>query len=140
MQNGLENGIGPNKNSVDKNGQPTCYGNMMKDGESNGRNFFYPETFTYAQWRVKTKLKDETIDEYRLFNNLMSSMPMAFNLFHPLMMLHVQNPAAVDKMLQNAFPDLPIYKIKEIGLEYIPTPIEHYINDHFLQKQKITIY
>jgi len=129
-QNGLEMGIGPNKNSVDrKTGLPTYYGNMIKDGESNGRNFHFPETFAYAQWRVHTKLKDETIDEYRLYNNLMSSMPMAFNLFHPLMMLHVQHPAAVNRMIQNAFPNFPISKIKEIGIEFIPTPIEHYTND-----------
>ena len=141
VQNGLEMGIGPNKNSVDRRtGLPTYYGNIIKDGESNGRNFFYPETFEYAKWRVKTKLKDETIDEYRLFNNLMSSMPMAFNLFHPLMMLHAQNPAAVDKMMQHAFPDLPIYKIKEIGLEYIPTPIEHYTNDKSAMDAFISFY
>lgn len=140
VQNGLEIGIGPERNSVDKNGHPTCYGNMIKDGESNGRNFFYPETFAYAQWRVKTKQKDETINDYRLFNNLMSSMPMAFNLFHPLMMLHAQNPAAVNKMLQNAFPDFPIYKIKEIGLEFIPTPIENYTNDKSAMDAFITFY
>jgi hypothetical protein len=129
VQNGLEIGIGPKEKSLDQNEEPTYYGNMIKDGESNGRNFFYPETFAYAQWRVRTRLPKETIDDYRLFNNLMSSMPMAFNLFHPLMMLHAQNPAAVDKMMQNAFPKLPIYKIKEIGLEYIPTPIQLYTND-----------
>lgn len=140
VQNGLEIGIGPERNSVDRNGQPTYYGNMIKDGESNGRNFFYPETFAYGQWRVHTKLKDETINDYRLFNNLMSSMPMAFNLFHPLMMLHAQNPAAVDIMMQNAFPDLPIYKIKEIGLEYIPTPIEHFTNDKSAMDAFITFF
>ena len=129
VQNGLEIGIGPERNSVDKNGQPSYYGNMIKDGEGNGRNFFYSETFAYAQWRVRTRLPKETIDDYRLFNNLMSSMPMAFNLFHPLMMLHAQNPAAVDIMIQNAFPEFPIYKVKEIGLEFIPTPIELYTND-----------
>lgn len=130
VQNGLDMGIGPNKNSVDKNtGMPTYYGNMIKDGETTGRNFFYPETFAYAQWRVTKKMKDETIDKYRLFNNLMSSMPMAFNLFHPLMMLHAQNPAVVDTMMQKVFPDLPIFKVKEIGLEFIPTPIERYTND-----------
>lgn len=56
------------------------------------------------------------------------------------MMLHAQNPAAVDKMMQNAFPDLPIYKIKEIGLEYIPTPIEHYTNDKSAMDAFITFY
>lgn len=140
VENGLEIGIGPEENSVDHNGQPSFYGNMIKDGGSTGRNFFYNETFDYAQWRVSKRLPKETIGEYRLFNNLMSSMPMAFNLFHPLMMLHTQNPAAVDKMMQNAFPDLPIYKIKEIGLEYIPTPIEQYTNDKSAMDSFITFY
>lgn len=134
VQNGLEMGVGPNKSSNQ------LYGNMIKDGEITGRNFFYPETFAYARWRVDTKLKDETIDEYRLFNNLMSSMPMAFNLFHPLMMLHVQNPAVVDSMMQKAFPDLPIYKVKEIGLEFIPTPIERYTNDKSAMDAFIRFY
>ena len=122
-QHGFEIGIGPMKNSVNKNtGIPRYYGNMIKGGELSGKNFFYPETFEYALWRVDKKLKNETIESYRLFNNSMSSMPMAFNLFHPLMMLQSHQPAALDKMIQNAFPDLPIFKTKEIGLEFIPTP------------------
>jgi hypothetical protein len=131
VQNGLEIGIGPNKNSVDrKTGLPTYYGNMIKDGELTGRNFYFPETFAYAQWRVNTKLKDETIDEYRLFNNLMSSMPMAFNLFHPLMMMKTKEPSIIDKMIKAAFPQIKsIYKVLEIGLEFIPTPIEKYTGD-----------
>lgn len=141
VQNGLEMGVGPNRNSTDRRtGLPTYYGNMIKDGETSGRNFFYPETFAYARWRVDTKQKDETIDEYRLFNNLMSSMPMAFNLFHPLMMLHVQNPAVVDSMLKKVFPNFPIYKVKEIGLEFIPTPIERYTNDKSAMDAFIRFY
>jgi len=140
VQNGLEMGIGPIQSSKNQKGKPTYYGNMIKDGKTNGRNFFYSETFAYAQWRVNKRLPKETIDEYRLFNNLMSSMPMAFNLFHPLMMLHAQNSAAVDKILQHAFPDLPIYKIKEIGLEFIPTPIERYTNDKSAMDAFISFY
>jgi len=121
--NRLQIGVGPTKNSK------TTYGNMIIDGELSGKNFFYPETFEYALWRVDKKLKNETIESYRLFNNLMSSMPMAFNLFHPLMMLQSRHPAVLDQMIKDVFPDLPIYKIKEIGLEFIPTPIEQYTND-----------
>lgn len=130
VQNGWEMGIGPNKNSVDrKSGLPTYFGNMLQDGEISGHNFYYPETFAYAQWRVNRKLNDETINAYRLFNNLMSSMPMAFNLFHPLMMLHTKQPEKIDQMVKALFPRLPIYKVQEIGLEFIPTPIERYTND-----------
>lgn len=127
--NGLETGIGPNKKSNYK-GIPTKYGNIITDGEINGKNFYFPETFEYAKWRVQNRLKDETIDAYRLFNNLLSSMPMAFNLFHPLMMLKAEKPALVDQMIREAFPGISsIYRVQEIGLEFIPTPIENYTYD-----------
>lgn len=130
-ENGLEMGIGPTRNSIDaKTGEPTYHGNMITDGEVNGKNFYFPETFAYAKWRVQTRLKDETIDAYRLFNNLLSSMPMAFNLFHPLMMLKAENPALVDSLIRYAFPNIPsIYRVQEIGLEFIPTPTENYTRD-----------
>lgn len=129
VKNGLEIGVGPDKNS-NKKGVPAKYGNMIANGETNGRNFYFPETFEYAKWRVNTRIKGETIDAYRLFNNLLSSMPMAFNLFHPLMMLKMENPALVDLMFRDAFPAIPsIYRVQEIGLEFIPTPTEEYIRD-----------
>lgn len=130
-ENGLEMGIGPTKNSNNaKTGEPTYHGNMITDGEVNGKNFYFPETFAYAKWRVQTRLKDETIDAYRLFNNLLSSMPMAFNLFHPLMMLKAENPTLVDSIIRNAFPNIPsIYRVQEIGLEFIPTPTVSYTCD-----------
>jgi hypothetical protein len=129
VKNGLEIGVGPDKNS-NKKGVPAKYGNMIANGETNGRNFYFPETFEYAKWRVNTRIKGETIDAYRLFNNLLSSMPMAFNLFHPLMMLKMENPAVVDLMIREAFPAIPsIYRVQEIGLEFIPTPTEEYIRD-----------
>ena len=127
--NGLEIGVGPNKKSNNK-GIPTKFGNIITDGEISGKNFYFPETFEYAKWRVQNRLKDETIDAYRLFNNLLSSMPMAFNLFHPLMMLKAEKPALVDLMIRSAFPTIPsIYRVQEIGLEFIPTPKENYTHD-----------
>jgi len=130
-ENGLEIGIGPTRNSKDaKTGEPTFYGNMITEGEVNGKNFYFPETFAYAKWRVQSRLKDETFDVYRLFNNLLSSMPMAFNLFHPLMMLKAENPALVDSIIRNAFPNISsIYRVQEIGLEFIPTPTVSYTRD-----------
>lgn len=76
---GEKEGVGPTRTSKRK------YGNMITGGEVSGKNFLMKETFEYAKERVKNRKNGETIDEFRLFNNLLSSMPMAFNLFHPLM-------------------------------------------------------
>lgn len=54
--------------------------NMLVDGKKTGKNFVNEFTFNYAKYRVENKQHNETIDEYRLFNNMLSSQPMAFNL------------------------------------------------------------
>ncbi|NVN96633.1 hypothetical protein HXX01_00015 [Candidatus Nomurabacteria bacterium] len=123
-------GIGPNKNSVDRSThKPSYYGNMLADGEHTGKNFIFPETFKYAHERTDERKAGETIDKYRLFNNLLSSMPMAFNLFHPLMMIKEKYPDLLNCMIQDLFPELPVYKVDEIKLEYIPKPIKNYTYD-----------
>ncbi len=60
------------------------YGNYISDGENTGANFLEDYIFEYAKDRVKNREKYETIESDRLFNNLLSSQPMAFNLFCPL--------------------------------------------------------
>lgn len=120
---GEEEGVGPTKSSKRK------YGNMISGGEISGKNFLMKEIFEYAKERVKNKRKNETIDEFRLFNNLLSSMPMAFNLFHPLMLLLKSEPEMVTQAIRSAFNNIPIHEVTEIGLEFIPTPIEKYTND-----------
>ena len=122
-------GIGPDKNSVDKHQNPTYYGNMLSNGEISGKNFFFRETFEYALKRVNKKKAEETIGEYRLFNNLLSSMPMAFNLFHPLMMIKEKYPDQLILLIRDLFPDLPVFNVDEILIEFIPTPVESYTKD-----------
>ena len=63
-------GVGPWKTSKKKQIS------MIANGEKTGRNFVNPFTFDYAKQRVEGKKRNETIDEYRLFNNLLSSQPM----------------------------------------------------------------
>ena len=120
---GEEEGIGPTKNSGQK------YGNMSCGGEVSGKNFLMKETFEYAKERVKNKGKEETIDAFRLFNNLLSSMPMAFNLFYPLILLLKKNPEQVTFTVKSVFKDLPIAEVTEIGLEFIPIPADKYTKD-----------
>jgi hypothetical protein len=123
---GEEEGVGPTRASKRK------YGNMISGGEVSGKNFLMKETFEYAMERVEKQKKEktlETIDGFRLFNNLLSSQPMAFNLFHPLMLLLKQDPAMVTLAVRSVFRNFPVFEVTEIGLEFIPTPIENYTND-----------
>ena len=124
----FEMGVGPNEHPA-KDKKPAYYGNMLVNGEITGKNFLLPETFEYAKKRVLEKNSVETIDKYRLFNNLLSSMPMAFNLFHPMMMLNEKHPDVIAKVLRFVYPELPIRKVDEILIEFIPTPIKNYTND-----------
>ena len=87
------------------------------------------EAFEYAKERVAYIRENETIDGFRLFNNLLSSQPMAFNLFHPLMLLLKQDSAVVTLAVRPVFRNFPVFEVTEIGLEFIPTPIENYTND-----------
>ena len=123
---GEEEGVGPTRASKHK------YGNMISGGEVSGKNFLMKETFEYAKEKNKKKKKEktvETIDGFRLFNNLLSSQPMAFNLFYPLMLLLKQNPAMVTLAVRSVFRNFPVFEVTEIGLEFIPKPIENYTND-----------
>lgn len=105
------------------------YGHIVREGELKNKNFFFDETFEYAKDRVKNKKPDETIKSDRLFNNLLSSMPMTFNLFHPLMMLLSKDPVNTTRLIAALFPDFNIHKVEKIDIEYIPLPITEYTND-----------
>jgi len=117
-------GVGPWRTSTHKQIS------MIADGEKTGKNFVSPFTFQYAKERVAGKKANETIDEYRLFNNLLSSQPMAFNLFCPLIeMLNNGRAELVTKLISSVFPILSIGKVTEIELEYLHTDVEKYLND-----------
>ena len=125
----------------EKIGEPMGYGprpkspnkqiNMLVDGDKTGKNFVNEFTFNYAKHRVNNKQPNETIDEYRLFNNMLSSQPMAFNLFCPfIQMLKEDKVETVTTIFKAIFPDKHIGEVTEVGLEFLPTKIENYLNDH----------
>lgn len=103
---------------------------MIQNGEETGKNFLTPFAYQYAKTRVANKQKNETIEEYRLFNNLLSSQPMAFNLFCPLIQKMQEGKAdIVTQIVQAIFPLIPIHKVTEVGLEYLHTDIDNYLSD-----------
>lgn len=119
-------GIGPTANSGN------YYGNMLIDGEKSGSNFISTAAFRYATQRTfdKNINKDLTIDSYRLFNNMLSSMPMCFNLFSDLRELLISDKDSCTKLIKTLFNEVDwISSVEYIGVEFIPTPIEQYTND-----------
>ena len=95
-------GNGPHKNS------PDTYGNMLIDGETTGSNFISKAAFHFAKQKVLDKQINQclTIDEYRLFNNMLSSMPMCFNLFSDLRALLLTDPKEVSRIVKLLFNEL----------------------------------
>ena len=108
--------------------------NLAKDGQITGCNFLSHEIFEYAKYRIENKRPYETIREDRLFNNFLSSQPMAFNLFYPL--LEIVNHEEEQIILANAISNLidkdkkiGIKRIVEVGIEFIPDYYKLCLND-----------
>ena len=108
----------------DRYGNLHYYGNYISNGEiaKDGcwKNFLTECAFKHAKDRVEHKENYETIESDRLFNNLLSSQPMAFNLFCPLSQMHEESPEIATKVIKAALPGYPIHKVTEVDLEFIP--------------------
>jgi len=102
----------------------TAYGNMLTqtDGEERGLNFLTPHIFTIAKRRLAEKRG--TIDRYRLLCNMLSSQPMCFNLFGPLVDDRELATALVQALLPGEAQD-----VTRVALEYAPEPPGQYLND-----------
>ena len=108
--------------------------NLAKGGEKSGCNFLRTDIFEYAKERIRNKKSYETIEEDRLFNNFLSSQPMAFNLFVPLMKIVKTNEgqiqlASVVSSLLDPQRKIGIHRIVEVGLEFIPDYYSECLND-----------
>lgn len=106
-------------------------GSSLVGGEISGKNFISPEALAYARQRVADKKTnaDLTIDEFRLFNNMLSSMPMCFNLFADFRAAVKAGHAAGAKALAAIFASSPIHRVEDVVVEMIPQPADQYIDD-----------
>ena len=118
---------------TDRYGKLHYYGNYISNGESPKegcwKNFLTKDAFEHAKYRVEHKKKYETIEADRLFNNLLSSQPMAFNLFCPLRQMLEESPETATNVIKAALPDYPIHKVTGVELEFIPENNESLIGD-----------
>ncbi len=124
MQDGVDEKGKPKKKKVRKE-----YGHIVDGGEAKNLNFYDEDIFDYAGKRVKNKIKEETIKSDRLFNNLLSSMPLTFNLFFPLMQLLKTDPQKASSLVASLFPSWKVATVERIEIEFIPLPITDYTND-----------
>ncbi len=101
----------------------THYGNMLarQDGER-GLNFLTPHIFAVAKRRLA--LKKGTLEPFRLLCNLLSSQPMCFNLFGPL----VDDAELATRLMQVLLPG-EVQSVSKVFLEYAPEPAKDYLND-----------
>ncbi len=103
-----------------RDGKTHYYGNYISDGEKSGNNFLTNYAFRYAKDRVTNRKEYETIESDRLFNNLLSSQPMAFNLFCPLREMLEKSPETATAAIKAALPMYPIHIVTDVDLEFIP--------------------
>ena len=109
---------------TDRYGKLHYYGNYISNGENPKegcwKNFLTEYAFNYAKERVNHKKPYETIESDRLFNNLLSSQPMAFNLFCPLRQMREESPETATKVIKAALPSYSIHEVTDVDLEFIP--------------------
>jgi len=110
-------GVGPRSSSKNK------YGNMLTgaDGER-GLNFLTSEIFAVVQERLREGRG--AVEPFRLLNNMLSSQPMCFNLFGPL----VKNEGLA-QMLINAIVPEQVARVLRVQIEWAPEPKSEYLND-----------
>jgi hypothetical protein len=93
----------------------------LEDGEK-GLNFLRPHIFEVAKRRIAER--KGTLDRFRLMCNMLSSQPMCFNLFGPL----VDDVELATELFRAWLPG-EIERVDKVRLEYTPEPAGEYLND-----------
>lgn len=114
---GVPCGTGPSANAR------SPYGNMLTREEgARGKNFLTREIHEVALARIRQG--GGTIDAFRLQHNLLSSMPLCFNLFGPLVA-----DLALATRLWRALLGEEVAEVTRVALEYAPVPAADYLAD-----------
>jgi len=95
------------------------YGNFLKINFSKkiGANFLTASIFDIVKSEIENKHKyGKVIQEPRIWNNLLSSQPLAFNLFGELKL----NTELATKIFQELNPERNIYNVTTVEFEYSP--------------------
>jgi hypothetical protein len=98
-------------------GERRKLGSMItEDAGDMGRNFLTPEIARLARREAAYREPRALIEERRLWTNLLSSMPLAFNLIGPLKL----NLKLATRILRRICPDLADATVREVLFEHSP--------------------
>ncbi len=101
----------------------TLYGNMLNDhAASRGLNFLTPDIFQLARQRAAAGTG--AVEEFRLMRNMLSSQPMAFNLFGELALNH-----DLATELVRALWGAHVKRVTDVRFEWAPQPADEYLDD-----------
>jgi hypothetical protein len=99
------------------------YGNMLTSADAeDGRNFLTCEIAQVARDRVAQGVG--TVEAFRLFHNMLSSQPMCFNLFGPL----VHDYKLACRLLSPLVPE-DVGEVTRVAIEWAPEPADAYLGD-----------
>jgi hypothetical protein len=110
-------GHGPNA------GDSSRYGNMLDPVSAQaGLNYLSPLIFA----KVKDRLAagGGVVEPYRVLHNMLSSQPMCFNLFGPL----VDAPERASRLL-GALVGTDLARVTQVAIEWAPAPAYEYLDD-----------
>lgn len=103
-----------------KDAQPL--GSMLsREAAAAGMNFLSPSIFDVVRRRIEL---GPGVEPYRCRHNLLSSQPMCFNLFGPL----VDDRELATALFRALLPDV-VETVEDVRIEHAPKPIKEYLGD-----------
>ncbi|MDB4931031.1 MAG: hypothetical protein JWM10_3515 [Myxococcaceae bacterium] len=110
-------GHGPNAGDANR------YGNMLNTASAQaGLNYLSPLIFAKVKGRLAAG--GGVLEPYRLLHNMLSSQPMCFNLFGPL----VDAPERATRLLGALVGD-ELARVTRVAIEWAPAPAHEYLDD-----------
>jgi hypothetical protein len=95
---------------------------LRREEGAKGLNFLTPAIFQVAQRRIAEGRG--TVEPFRLLHNMLSSQPMCFNLFGPLV-----DDLALATVLWQALLPGEVKRVTRVLIEHAPGPAAQYLND-----------
>lgn len=100
-----------------RNRSPRRMGSLLSNTAAQaGRNFLSPAVARLVHREVVYRERGALIDQRRLYTNMLSSMPLAFNLFAPLR-LDVELAARV---VRSIIPNIDLARVLTVAFEHSP--------------------